>query len=244
MIFKLNLNDRAFNAIINKTKRIEIRANTKSHNYDELSINDLIEFSNTNNEKILCKVKEINHYNTVEELLMLEGTRYTTSSTNDYQEAINNIYKLDGYKEEIKKSGVYAIHIEYLYKLDNIWEHLYKECEKVLNTRKISDSVDCGSVAAALLTKDGNIYTGVCIDTSCSLGFCAERNAIGNMITNGEEKIDKLVCIGHDRIMMPCGACRELLLQISDYNRNTEILVDLKNKETVKLMQLIPKYWK
>ena len=42
---------------------------------------------------------------TLEELLTLEGTRYTTSSTNDYEEAINNIYKIDGYKESIKKNG-------------------------------------------------------------------------------------------------------------------------------------------
>lgn len=36
------------------------------------------------------------------------------------------------------------------------------------------------------------IYTGVCIDTACTLGMCAERNAIANMITNGEGKIVKL----------------------------------------------------
>lgn len=53
-------------------------------------------------------------------------------------------------------------------------------------------------VAAAILTDKGNIYTGVCIDTSCTLGMCAERNAIANMITNGESKIVKLVCIMGD----------------------------------------------
>ncbi|MDY3368015.1 MAG: cytidine deaminase [Zhenhengia yiwuensis] len=53
--------------------------------------------------------------------------------------------------------------------------------------------IDAGGVAAALLTKGGNIYTGVCIDISCTLGMCAERNAIANMITNGESQIEKVV---------------------------------------------------
>ena len=52
-----------------------------------------------------------------------------------------------------------------------------------------------GGVAAALLTKAGNIYVGVCINTASTLGMCAERNAIANMITNGEHELDKLVVI-------------------------------------------------
>lgn len=45
---------------------------------------------------------------------MLEGTRYTLSSTNDYKEGIKSINALNGYKEAIKCNGVYAIHIKYL----------------------------------------------------------------------------------------------------------------------------------
>jgi cytidine deaminase len=129
---------------------------------------------------------------------------------------------------------------------NEIWKKLYTEAKKVLNPRSISDSVEAGGVAAALLTKNGNIYTGVCIDTACSLGFCAERNAIGTMITNGENEVIKLLCIGShdDNIMMPCGACRELLLQICDNNKNMKIITDLNTFDTVKLVDLMPKYWK
>ncbi len=157
MKYELNLNDRAFEAIISKTKRVEIRANTDNYNYDNIKLGDLIEFTNSINRKIVCKVIEINHYDTVENLLTLEGTRYTTSSTNDYQQAIERIYALNGYKESIKKSGVYAIHIEYLYESTDIWNELYKKCKEVLNGRAISDSVDAGGVAAAILTQKGNI---------------------------------------------------------------------------------------
>lgn len=69
-------------------------------------------------------------------------------------------------------------------------------------------------MAAALLTEGGNVYLGVCIDTACSLGMCAERNAIANMITNSEHEINKLVCVAEGgRVAMPCGACRELMMQ-------------------------------
>lgn len=242
MMYKLNLNDRAFEAIINKTKRVEIRANTSNHNYDNIKYGDLIEFTNSTNRKIVCQVIENNHYNNVEDLLMLEGTRYTTSSTNDYTRAVERIYALNGYKEAIKKSGVYAIHIEYLYESTDIWNELYKKCKEVLNSIKISDSVKVGGVAAAILTQKGHIFTGVCIDSAYSLGFCAERNAIGSMITRGEEEITKLVCIGaNNDIMMPCGACRELMLQLSNSNKNMQILTDLETKSTVYLKDLMPK---
>jgi len=244
MKYNLNLNDRAFEAIINKTKKIEIRANTKNHNYNNLKEGDIIEFTNTKNRKIICKVEEVNHYDTVDEMFILEGTRYTTSSTNDFNLAKERINNLNGYKEEISKTGIYAIHIKYMYEIEEIWNQLYKRCEQVLKPRNLSDTVSAGGVAAAILTQSGNIYTGVCIDTACSLGFCAEKNAIGNMITNGESEIEKLVCIGHNNIMLPCGACRELMLQLSKNNKNLEILTDLESKTTITLGELMPNWWK
>ena len=129
--------------------------------------------------------------------------------------------------------------------MEEVWKKLYEEAKKVLNPRKISDSVDAGSVAASILTKAGNIYTGVCIDTSCSLGMCAERNAIGTMITMGESEITHLLCISSNNdIMMPCGACRELLLQINERNKQTKIITNLETFESVNLIELMPKWWK
>ena len=104
--------------------------------------------------------------------------------------------------------------------------------------------ISAGAVGAAILTKNHNIYTGVCIDTACSLGMCAERNAIANMITNGESEIEKLVCIdSNGNTCFPCGACREYLMQLSKNSLEMEILKDLNTKETVKLKTLIPDWW-
>lgn len=117
MEYTFNINNRAFNAIKNNLKRIEIRATENGEGHFDFSIikpNDYINFISYDKEKIKCRVKEINWYESIEKLLMLEGTRYTLSSTDDYEEGINSINSIDGYKEAIKCNGVFAIHIEYI----------------------------------------------------------------------------------------------------------------------------------
>jgi cytidine deaminase len=126
----------------------------------------------------------------------------------------------------------------------NIWDVLYDKAKEVQNGRVISPFVDAGGVAAAILTKSGNIYVGVCIDTSCSLGMCAERNAIANMITNGESDIDKVVAVMPDgRVGSPCGACRELMMQLSGRSADIQILTDLESYTYVTLGELMPDWW-
>lgn len=124
------------------------------------------------------------------------------------------------------------------------WDELYELAKKRLNPRSISPFIDAGGVAAAILTANGNVYTGVCIDTACTLGMCAERNAIANMITNGESKIVKLVCVMEDGcIGSPCGACREYLMQLDKDSSNIQILTDIEKKKVVQLKDLIPNWW-
>ena len=118
----------------------------------------------------------------------------------------------------------------------DIWQDLYDRAQSVLNPRVISPFIEAGSVGAAILTKAGNIYVGVCIDTASTLGMCAERNAIANMITNGESQIDKVVAVMEDgRVGAPCGACREYMMQLDKDSANIEILLDLETQRTVTL---------
>ena len=76
-----------------------------------------------------------------------------------------------------------------------IWHKMHSAALAVQNDRKLSEYIQAGSVAAAVLSASGKIYTGVCVDTSCTLGICAERNAIFNMITNGEQEIKKVLAV-------------------------------------------------
>ena len=124
------------------------------------------------------------------------------------------------------------------------WQKLYDMAKERLNPRVLTPFMDAGGVAAAVLTDKGNVYVGVCIDTCCSLGMCAERNAIANMITNGESRIVKLVCVmGDGRVGSPCGACREMMMQLDRHSPEIEILTDLETLSTVTLGDLVPDWW-
>lgn len=126
----------------------------------------------------------------------------------------------------------------------DIWEELYTAARKVQNARAISPFIDAGGVAAALLTKAGNIYTGVCIDTAASLGMCAERNAMACMITHGESRIEKILAVMPDgKIGPPCCVCREFMMQLDRDSGEIEILLDYETREAVRLKELVPQWW-
>ena len=129
--------------------------------------------------------------------------------------------------------------------MEEIWNKLHEAAKSVLNARKISDYVTAGEVGAAILSKSGRIYTGVCIDTCSTLGICAERNAIFNMITNGEQEIDKVLAILPDgKTGAPCGACRELMVQLMpDSYKDIEIMLDYENERVIKLGEITPEWW-
>ena len=126
----------------------------------------------------------------------------------------------------------------------DVWNILYDKARSVQNPRVISPFIEAGGVGAAIMTKAGNIYVGVCIDTACSLGMCAERNAIANMITNGESQITKVVAVMEDgRVSAPCGACREYMMQLDKDSADIEILMDYESRRTVTLGALMPEWW-
>lgn len=129
--------------------------------------------------------------------------------------------------------------------MNEIWNDLYMVAKSVQNGRQISGYVEAGGVAAAVLSESGKIYTGVCIDTCSTLGICAERNAIFNMITNGEHRIKKVIAVMPDgKTGAPCGACRELMVQLmpEDY-RDVEIMLDYEAGKVITLGELTPEWW-
>ena len=129
--------------------------------------------------------------------------------------------------------------------MDNIWSKMYYAAKAVQNDRRISEYVEAGGVAAAVLSDTGRIYTGVCIDTCSTLGICAERNALFNMITNGESRIKRVLAIMPDgRTGAPCGACRELMVQLMPQEYKTiEIMLDYEKDRVVTMAELTPEWW-
>ena len=129
--------------------------------------------------------------------------------------------------------------------MDNIWVEMYNAAKAVRGERRISDYITCGEVAAAILSKSGKIYTGVCIDTCSTLGICAERNALFNMITNGEQEIARVIAVMPDGSTgAPCGACREFMVQLMpDSYKDIEIMLDYLSERIVRLGEITPEWW-
>jgi RimJ/RimL family protein N-acetyltransferase len=125
------------------------------------------------------------------------------------------------------------------------WDRMYAAARAVQNERRVSEYVTCGEVSAAILSKSGRIYTGVCIDTCSTLGICAERNAIFNMITNGEQEIDKVIALLPDGSSgAPCGACRELMVQLMPGKyKDIEIMMDYDRERVITLGEITPEWW-
>jgi len=129
--------------------------------------------------------------------------------------------------------------------MNGIWAEMYNAAKAVQNGRKVSAYVEAGGVAAAVLSASGKIYTGVCVDTCSTLGICAERNAIFNMLTNGEQEISKVLAIMPDgRTGAPCGACRELMVQLMpERYKDIEIMLGYGAEQTIMLGELTPEWW-
>lgn len=129
--------------------------------------------------------------------------------------------------------------------LDQQWEEMFQAAKKVQGFHKISEYMEAGGVSAAVLSDSGKIYTGVCVDTACTLGVCAERNAIFNMITNGEVKIQRVLAVmSNGKNGAPCGACREFMVQLmeKDY-KNIEIMMDYEKGKIMTMGELTPEWW-
>lgn len=123
------------------------------------------------------------------------------------------------------------------------FDELFQIAASTVNERQISRNSWAGSVAAAILTDKGNVYTGVCIDTPCSMGFCAEHAAIAAMVTAGETRITKCVAVlgRTGKVIPPCGRCREFISQINDENILCEVL--LEDGSIATIGDLLPHHW-
>lgn len=129
--------------------------------------------------------------------------------------------------------------------MDKIRTEMLEAAKAVAAPRKISEYVTAGEVSAAIQSASGRIYTGICVDTCSALGICAERNAIFNMLTHGEHEIRRVLAIMPDgRNGAPCGACRELMVQLMpETYKDVEIMLDYEQNKIATLGELTPEWW-
>ena len=125
-------------------------------------------------------------------------------------------------------------------------DELISKAQSVINRTTINGRLH-GDVGAALISEKGDIYAGVCVDTS-GWGLCAERSAIAAMITAGEYRINTIVAVWQEDkaidpnselcILAPCGYCRQFMRDISEDNLETDVILD--RDKIVKLKHLLP----
>ncbi|NLY70234.1 MAG: cytidine deaminase [Clostridiales bacterium] len=72
-------------------------------------------------------------------------------------------------------------------------------------------------VGAAVLTKSGEVYTGVNVENS-SYGatICAERSAILAAISDGKKELDAIAIASSGGEAYPCGICRQFIYEFGD----------------------------
>jgi cytidine deaminase len=96
-------------------------------------------------------------------------------------------------------------------------------------------------VGAAIRTKKGRVYTGCNIENSSyGLAICAERTAIFKAISEGEKEFTAIAVASDDPdFCPPCGACRQVLMDLApslDF-----VMINKKGQEkVVTLKELFP----
>ena len=77
-------------------------------------------------------------------------------------------------------------------------------------------------VGAALLCKDGTVYTGCNVENAAfGAGTCAERNALFKAVSDGHKDFISIAVVGGingfiDGFCYPCGICRQALSEFTD----------------------------
>lgn len=107
-------------------------------------------------------------------------------------------------------------------------EHLI---EKAIEARKFAYApYSRHEVGAALLTKEGKIYTGANVENCVFLGECAERVAFYKAISEGEKYFSKIAVVtANEDLTPPCGICRQLFSEFVD---DFEIIVSNLKKQS------------
>ena len=120
-------------------------------------------------------------------------------------------------------------------------EDLIKKAREITGRLSLGGDLSAGTVGCALVTRAGNLYTGICVDVYCGIGFCAEHAAIAEMLKHRETEIGMIVAVTIDSILPPCGRCRELMFQVNPENLKARVIVG--QGKTATLQELLPMRW-
>ncbi len=126
--------------------------------------------------------------------------------------------------------------------MDSDFEKLLKKAKEIAVKKSLTEYATVGHVGCALLTKKGNIYTGISLEAKCNLGNCAEHAAISEMLKSNETEIDKIIAYSaKGTIYAPCGRCRELIRMVNEKNLSTKVMI--RQDKISELKDLLPEMY-
>ena len=101
-------------------------------------------------------------------------------------------------------------------------------------------------VGAAALLKDGTIILGTNIENaSYGLSMCAERVCLYNVYSKGYRKNDIVsMCVAGKKIITPCGACRQVMVELLNPNTLVILTDELGNTKEYLVKDLLPDSFK
>jgi cytidine deaminase len=119
---------------------------------------------------------------------------------------------------------------------------LIEAATAVCGAFRLRADFSAGSVGAAILTAKGNVYTGICIDLACGLGFCAEVAAVAEMLKARETHVLAVVAVSNRGVLgAPCGRCRETIAQVDPQNLDCAVIMG--DGLEVPLRKPLPEHW-
>lgn len=129
--------------------------------------------------------------------------------------------------------------------MDEVWRDMFEKARHLAGKRDVSSRIQAGSVAACVESASRRFYTGVCVDTKCHLGICAERSALVHMIADGESAVRRVLAVrASGKVIPPCGACREFLAELMPKSyKSVEVMLDYAKGTIVTLGELTPHWW-
>ena len=124
------------------------------------------------------------------------------------------------------------------------WLEMFEKARRIISPKEVSPFITYGTHSCAILTDSKNIYTSVNISSSLDISSTAEKNAITKMLNNGEHRIEKILLLNElEVVILPSKDCFEYLVELCDDIDNTEILTDLTDFKSIKLIELLPDWW-
>ena len=121
-------------------------------------------------------------------------------------------------------------------------------CRKALEMRKISYTpYSHFTVGAALLTKNGTVYTGCNIESSTFTPTnCAERTAIFKAVSEGNKEFRAIFVAGGNEnedptdYCPPCGVCRQVMAEFCEQGFEVYLVKAPKDYKMYTLAELLP----